>query len=371
MPFADELIGADTARTLHAVIRSVAPGADLAALARAPERLGPLPLRARADLLRDALLAGVPGDHAALARVIRAAAADEDFTGWLIWPVTTAVAARAVEDGSTAAFDDGMSLLAELTGRLTAEFALRTFLRRDPDRALAGALAWTGSDDPAVRRLASEGARPYLPWAVRVPAILGTPGVTLPILDRLYRDPSEDVRRSVANHLNDLSRDAPDLVVATARRWSAAPTADTGRVVRHALRTLLKRGDPGALELLGFGPVSLDVAGPTTDRASVATGGAIRFRARIRNIGDGPARLAIDYVVHHRKANGAVRGKTFKLTERALAPGEAVAIDREHSFRPIATRRYYPGGHRIELQINGKTYGSVDFDLTAEDLSRR
>ena len=361
MPFADELIGSDAARTLLRIIRSVAPRADLSELETAVDRLGPLALRARADLLRDALLTGLPGDYAQFSRVIRNAAEDPGFSGWLIWPATSAVASKAVDEKTSVAFDDGMSLLAELTGRLTSEFAIRTFLRADLDRALEAALDWTGSSDVNVRRLASEGTRAYLPWSVRVPGILARPGVTIPILDRLYRDESDYVRRSVANHLNDLSRDIPHIVVGAAARWLAAPDENTDQLVRHALRTVIKNGNADALALLGFAPADLEITGPTLDVSELQIGEGIEFAASIRNAGDEPARVAIDYIVHHTKANGGQTGKTFKLTTRTIAAGESIAVRRRHSFRELTTRRYYPGPHAIELQINGVASGRADF----------
>ncbi|WP_413105705.1 DNA alkylation repair protein [Streptomyces sp. Inha503] len=370
MPFADEVIGRHTVQSLTRAIQAAAPEADLAALRAAPRQIASLSLRERADLLRDALLTDLSGDYAALARTIRSARDDAPhFTGWLIWPVTSALATRAVQDGSTASFDDAMALLADLTGRLSSEFAIRTLLRHDLDRALSVISGWAGSADVDVRRLASEGTRPYLPWAVRVPDIMACPGVTVPILDALYRDESEYVRRSVANHLNDLSRDHPDVVIGTARRWLDDPDAATERLVRHGLRTLVKRGHPGALELLGFAPAILEVDGPHLELKTVPFGGSIRFAASIHNTGDAQARLTIDYIVHHRKANGTQTGKTFKLTTRTLAPGERIQVAREHSFRPITTRRYYPGLHAISLQINGVESARAYFELAAANTS--
>ncbi|OZD84659.1 DNA alkylation repair protein [Rhodococcus sp. 05-339-2] len=363
MPFADELIGPDAARTLLRTIRNAAQSADLSLLTGSVDQLGPLALRARADLLRDALLVGLPGDYAEFARTIRQAAEDPDFQGWSIWPVTSAMAMKAVDEQTSAAFDDGMSLLAELTGRLSSEFAIRTFLRADLDRALGTALEWTRSSDEHVRRLASEGTRPYLPWSVRVSEILARPGVTVPILDRLYRDDSDYVRRSVANHLNDFSRDVPDLVVRTAARWLDDPDAHTDRLVRHALRTVIKNGNADALALLGFAPADLEVTGPTLDVAELRIGESVRFDASIRNVGTEPAKVAIDYIVHHTKANGGVTGKTFKLTTKTIAPDESVDVARQHSFKTLTTRKYYPGPHSIELQINGVSYGLAEFVL--------
>ena len=363
MPFADQLINSSTALDLA---RAVAP--DGKALRAAADRLEGLALRERADLLRDALLADVPGGYPELARAVRTARdRSPGFGGWMIWPVTAALAAEAVRDD--AHVDDALAMMAELTGLLTAEFAIRTLLRHDLDRALAAMLTWTGSEDADVRRLASEGSRPYLPWSVRVPELLRRPDATVAILDALYRDPSEYVRRSVANHLNDLSRDHAALVVETAARWLAAPDENTARVVRHGLRTLVKRGDARALAVLGFtaDAGSLRIEDPTLDREAVTIGEAVEFRAAIHNTGDTPARLAIDYVVHHLKANGSRTAKTFKLTTATLAPGETLLVRRKHQFRVITTRRYYPGPHAIALQVNGITTNAVTVSLRSKD----
>lgn len=368
MPFADEMIGVPTAQALTRAIGAAVPDARLSRLLEAPENFDALALRERADLLRDALLADIPGDYANFVEVVRAAhEKSPSFGGWMIWPVTAAVAAKAVQDGSVSAFDDAMNLMAEFTGLLSSEFAIRTLLRHDLDRAFITIHGWTESDDAAVRRLATEGTRPYLPWSVRVPELLHRSGVTVPILDALYRDSEEYVRRSVANHLNDLSRDNADLVVETASRWLAAPDMNTGWVVGHGLRTLIKRGNPGALSLLGFSATgaSLEIDGPHLDRDTVAMGAAIEISAVIRNTGLEDARLAIDYIVHHQKANGKQTPKTFKLTTATLRPGQSIPLRRVHSFRPITTRRYYAGPHAITLQINGVATERAEFELTA------
>jgi 3-methyladenine DNA glycosylase AlkC len=364
VPFADELIGKQTAEALIEAIGAAVPGASLGALREAVGGLGGRSLRERSDLLRDALLADVPGDYWAFARAVRAARDGElPFTGWLIWPVTSAVAVKAIGDGGTGAFDDAMAMMAELTSRLTSELAIRALLDHDLDRALGVVQGWTGSSDEHVRRLASEGTRPFLPWARRVPGLLARPRATLPILDALYRDESEYVRRSVANHLNDLSREQPELVVETAGGWLAEPDGNTRRLVRHSLRTLIKRGDPGALALMGFAPAAVEVVGPVLSAAEVPFGGELAFTAVVVNVGTEPASLAIDYVVHHVKATGKQSGKTFKLTTATLAPGERLELSRRHSFREITTRRYYPGVHAVELQVNGVRYGRSDFEL--------
>lgn len=370
MPFADEMIDRRTALDLADALEAAAPATPPARLREAAESLSELSLRERVDALRAAMLKDLVGSYADLAAVVRRAIrASPTFRGWMIWPVSTAVAESAAADGSTAATADALDLLAELTGLLTSEFALRVLLRHDLEQTLAHALAWTDSEDEHVRRLASEGTRPYLPWAVRVPRLTAEPGRTIPILDRLHRDPSEYVRRSVANHLNDLSRDDPALVVATAARWlgsvDAATETTTQKLVRHALRTLLKRGDPSALALLGYPDPAgaLEVNGPHLDRDRLEVGESIELRASVRNTGEEPVRLMIDYIVHHSTAAGAQSTKTFTLTTASLDPGQELTVRKAHSFRPITTRRYYEGPHAISLQINGVASGRQDFHL--------
>lgn len=367
MPFADQLINESTARSLATALELALPQLELPALKAAATQMDMLSLRERADRLRDALLEDLPGNYAAFAQGIRLASQNDTFRGWLIWPVTSAIATKAVAQGSAEAFDDAMALLAELTGRLSAEFAIRTLLRHNLSRALQIIGGWTTSEDLDVRRLATEGTRPYLPWATRVPEITEQPGVTIAVLDALYRDPEEYVRRSVANHLNDLSRDEPGLVVDTARAWLSDPDENTPRLVRHALRTLVKKGNAQALELLGFGPVSVEVTGPVLGRASIGFGQTIGFSATLRNLADEPARVAIDYTVYHRKANGGQTGKTFKLATRTLESGESFKVQRDHSFRAITTRRYHPGTHAISVQVNGVESERAEFELLPEE----
>jgi 3-methyladenine DNA glycosylase AlkC len=365
VPTADELLNAAAVTTLANCL-SPAPKTRKAA-----SQLDGLGLRERSDLVRDALLNDLPKDYAAFEEAITTALADPRFTGWMIWPVTSATSARALEDGSGAAFDSALALLADLTPRLTAEFGIRPLLDADLARALPIVLTWTTHPDEHVRRLATEGTRPLLPWAKRVRAIIDDPSATVPILDALHRDPSEYVRRSVANHLNDISRRDPHLSAAVATSWLQADPG-TLPLVRHAMRTLIKQGHPEALALLGFGPADgLTVDGPELGGTTVAIGDNLRFAYTLENTGAEPARLAIDYVIHHRKANGTTTPKVFKLTTRTLSPGEQVTVARLHSFKVISTRVYYPGDHSIALQVNGKTYGPTPFTLLTERTSGR
>ncbi|MEU9736706.1 DNA alkylation repair protein [Streptomyces sp. NPDC048002] len=366
MPTADELISADEIHRLAGLLRRHAPGtSSWDAVAESATALGTLSVSERARAVGEALLSDCDRDHARLAQAVRAALTDPGLTGWMVWPLTEAVAVAATGDGGDEPFDDGLDLLARLTPRLTAEFALRTFLNADLDRTLAAAHRWTASPDPAVRRLASEGTRPRLPWARQVPSINRDPSVTVPLLDALHTDASDDVRRSVANHLNDISRlDAP-LATSAAARWLRGPDPTTPALVRHALRTLVKAGEPVALELVGFhgGRDDVKVVGPVLTQTRIPMGGTLSFSAHLTNVSAAPVSLAVDYVVHHMKANGRTAPKVFKLARRDLTPGESTEVTRTHSFRPLTTRVYHPGTHAVQLQVNGHRFDLVEFTL--------
>jgi len=333
------------------------------ALVAAADQLEPLPLRARADLLAEAMLSDLDSGYDRTAAVLRAALEDDAFAGWMIWPVGEAAVTLALQDGSMRVFDDALALLAELTPRLTSEFAIRRLLVHDLDRALAAIQDWTSHPDAHVRRLASEGTRPYLPWAIRVPGIVARPESTVPLLDALHRDGDEVVRRSVANHLNDIARHAPESVVETAHRWNAEPGDHTAWVVRHGLRTLVKKAHPGALALLGFTACGVSVSVPEPDRTTVTLPGELEFAVVVNNDSDEPARVAVDYLVHYVKANGALAPKVFKLAVAELAPGESRKLRKTHAFRQMTTRVHYPGRHLLQVQANGTLSEKAAFDV--------
>lgn len=301
-------------------------------------------------------------DYAGTAALMRAALQQADFAGRTMWPVGETVVTAALREGD-AEFDDAVILLGELTPRLSSEFSIRRLLVANPDRALELILPMTASDDEHVRRFASEGTRPFLPWAIRVPALVVRPHATVPILDALYRNESEYVRRSVANHLNDLSRQHPQLVVDIAAGWMSRADAHTPRLVKHALRTLVKKGFAPALELLGFTPAEVHVSVPVLDAATVTLPGSLGFRFDVVNVGSSTATLAVDFLVHYFKSNGTHAAKVFKLASATLEPGETVSFAKRHAFRQMTTRVHYPGPHMLEIQVNGERFGTVDFEV--------
>jgi 3-methyladenine DNA glycosylase AlkC len=259
-------------------------------------------------------------------------------------------------------WEASMAALEEFTQVMSAEYAIRPFIVRYPERTMAQMLAWAGHENAEVRRLATEGCRPRLPWGMALEALKADPSPILPILEALKRDESESVRRSVANNLNDISKDNPDAVLEVLRRWQAEGGEEIGWITRHALRTLLKAGRPEALELLGFSPEpAIAVRNLAVEPETVSMGGEVTFSFEIESLSDRPQALMIDYVVYSVKASGQRSLKVWKLSTRTLQPGQVLRITRRHSFAPVTTRTYYPGEHAVEPKINGKLFGRVVF----------
>ena len=296
--------------------------------------------------------------------------------------VTMSLCAFVAEYG-LAHRDLSLRALKEMTKRFSAEFAIRPFLDREPAAVVAVLADWALDPHPQVRRLVSEGTRPRLPWGMRLPKFVADPRPVLTLLELLKEDPELFVRRSVANNLNDIAKDNPDLVVATLRRWKSSRSPETKWLVKHALRTLIKQGHPDALGLLGYGHgAAVQVTGLTLSVGSVETGHAPSLRsaaprgsARVR-IGETLAfhfdvtstaakaqPLMIDYAVHYRKANGELKPKVFKLKSLTLGPRATVRVAKRQPFRPIGIRPFYPGEHAIEIQINGQSAARAVFTL--------
>jgi 3-methyladenine DNA glycosylase AlkC len=370
----DELINPDLVTELRGIFNASGPPSTRRppkwlALENSGATLQDRPLRARVDTVRDAIIEDIGQDFDLLTDVVNRSLQQDRFKGWMIWPVTEAVAQLAVDASAPEAdrqapraFEAGLELMRQLTSRLSAEFALRIFLNADAARTIDVATTWCSDPDEHVRRLASEGTRSYLPWAKQVTELHLRPTLTVPIIDALYRDDSAYVRRSVGNHVNDLSRRHPELVVEIGKRWLAAPDRNTQALVKRAFRTLIRVGDAGALAAMGFGG-DAEVTGPLLDRRSVRVGEDIEVRAILTNTGSAPTRLAVDYVVNYRKARGQAAPKVFKMATVNLNPGETTELTKRRSFALTNTRVLYPGAHSVELQVNGRRHGAAEFEL--------
>ena len=284
-----------------------------------------------------------------------------DFGNFRVWACHRFVSLAGLDHRDLA-----LDYFAKATRHFSAEFDIRPFIQRDQAHVLGVMRRWADEDDWRLRRLASEGARPRLPWGLRLQGLVADPKPLFPILEALRDDPIEAVRRSVANNLNDIAKDHPDLLVRYVKPWMKARAP----LVKHALRHLVKQGHEGALGLLGVDHgADLRVSSLKLDAKSIAIGGSIGITAQLTNAGPKPAYAIVDYAVHHLGARGEARPKVFKWTTLTLAPGEAVTLEKRHSLKPVTTRRYYPGGHFIALLVNGRELAKQGFDLVNDPKS--
>jgi 3-methyladenine DNA glycosylase AlkC len=249
-------------------------------------------------------------------------------------------------------FERSVSAFETITKFITCEFAVRPFLKKYEGRMLRQMLIWSKSKDASVRRLASEGTRPRLPWAMAVPALKKDPSSILPILENLKNDPSESVRRSVANNLNDIGRDHPEIVSRIAGEWKGV-SKETDRLVRHACRGLLKQGHSATLELYGLSSGKLEVSKARISTPVVNWGEEVRFDFVVKNVDEKDQTMRLEYALYLLRGRGKYSKKVFRISERKLPQQEQVKVTAKQSFRPITTRRYYPGWQELAIVVNG------------------
>jgi 3-methyladenine DNA glycosylase AlkC len=359
------LLNAGLVREAGAALARSWPAFDRAAFERRAVRgLDALEMKARAMQIADALEATLPGDFDAACTAVEACLAtpsDPDapsdeaidngtgLRGWIVWPLGEFVARRGLDEPERA-----LRALHALTQRLTAEFAIRPLIVRHPELTLATMQAWTRDPSAHVRRLASEGSRPRLPWGLRLQALVADPTPTLPILEALQDDPSAYVRRSVANHLNDIAKDHPERVVDWVRHHLPTASAERRQLLAHASRGLVKQGHAGILALWGTGRAFVGECSLKVSPRRVAVGERVQLTLVLRSTSRKPQALLIDYAVHHVKADGRTSPKVFKGWKLELAPGETRTLTKRHSFAPVTTRRYHAGEHPIEVSVNGR-----------------
>jgi 3-methyladenine DNA glycosylase AlkC len=258
--------------------------------------------------------------------------------------------------------DFSLEALRRFTVFGSAEFAIRPFLVADQSRTLAVMLRWTDDPDEKVRRLASEGSRPRLPWGLRLAGLVRNPEPTGPILEALKLDPSLTVRRSVANHLNDITKDHPGHVLDRLARWDLSHD-HLQWIARHACRTLVKRGHPDALKLFGFGRRPDLAATLQAAPSRLRLGDRLTLTATLKSSASRSQKLAVDYVVHYVKAGRSTSEKVFKWAVLDLPARHSIILTKSQVIRDFTTRRHYPGRHRVELQINGTRVANTFFDL--------
>lgn len=368
----DHLFNRESVSYLAGLFASADSDFDSARFERAVISAMPdLELKQRVSMIAEVLADHLSDDFEEAADQIKAALPppldptlnDDDFGDFIIAPLGEFVAKNGL---SASDFETSMSLLKELTMRFSMEGPIRPFLVEFPQKTLERLGEWALDSNYHVRRLVSEGTRPTLPWAPRIGLDIERP---LPFLDVLHADPTRFVTRSVANHLNDISKMNPELVYMTLMRWR-----DEGRqrsdelqwMTRHSLRTLAKKGDPGAMELLGFSPAPLiEVGSIKLD----APGGEVRMGEDLHFHFELTARqterLLIDYEIDFVKKNGTTKPRVFKLRQIQMTEGDTTTLEKTHRLKKNAsTFTLYPGTHKVSLKVNGRLFPGTNFMLT-------
>ena len=330
-----------------------------------------LELKERSNQITVAMKEHLPSDFAHAANILLASLGepinddkivrDSDksgLVGWAIMPMAEYVGLHGWSH-----YSKSMDLFKEMTQRFTCEFGIRHFILKDPKKTIKTINKWTKNKDRHVRRLASEGIRPRLPWAMQLETFIKNPEPIIEILEQLKDDPEEYVRRSVANNLNDISKDHSQIISELSEKWIKGATQNRHRLLKHACRTLIKNGDKKILSIFGYTKPKLKKIKLTLLSKKIKLGEALNFKLSLGSLGSENQPLLIDYVIHHVKKNGSNTPKVFKWTIKSLPSNSEIEINKKHSFKTISTRIYYGGVHKVDIMINGSLVASSSFTL--------
>ena len=327
-----------------------------------------LELLERVYWIRDCLREFLPEDYAAAVKILLDSLpppcdptlSDDDFGDFIYSPYGYFVAEYGCEKKYLSI---SFRALRNMTTRFSVEAPIRFFINEFPRETMTEMVKWSHDSHYHVRRLASEGTRPSLPWAKKINI---SHEESVDILNSLYADKTRFVTRSVANHLNDISKIDPNLVIKMLRVWrkiGGQTNKELDFMTRHALRTLVKDGNPNALKLLGYSEISIKISNFKIAKTKVKVGETVEFSFDIKSVGKNKQNLMIDYVLYFQKANGKLSPKAHKISKKIIKPGEILKINKKHPLRVMTTKKLYPGKHSIELQINGEKFGKKDFEL--------
>lgn len=329
-----------------------------------------LELKARIRAISTALGNCLPQDYGQALDVLYKLRPECTGFPYLFFPDFVEVFGQAEAD-----WERSMQALETFTSGSSSEFAVRPFLLKSPERMMRQMEQWALSPDEHVRRLASEGCRPRLPWGQSLPEFKRNPAPVLRVLELLKADPSPYVRKSVANNLNDIAKDHPGLVAEIAARWIGLDPG-TDWIVRHGCRTLIRKADPAILSLFGYadladGENAVRGAWLQAEPQAVPIGGSCELRYRIRLGGKERMHLRIEYAIDFVKSGGKTSRKLFLLSDRYFQPDSEISGTRMHRWADLTTRRHYPGLHRIVLLINGREAAETAFTLVPQGEGER
>jgi 3-methyladenine DNA glycosylase AlkC len=259
-------------------------------------------------------------------------------------------------------FKTSAKAFVSITQFISCEFAVRPFILKYKDKMIEEMTKWSLHENHHVRRLASEGSRPRLPWAMAIPYLKKDPASILPILENLKNDPSEYVRRSVANNLNDIVKNNPQIVLEIAQKWRGI-SKETDAIIKHGCRTLLKQGHPEILSHYGLESINIELSDFEIKTPIVKIGDYLQFQFHLNNKNDDAKTVRLEYAVHYKKSKGHLAKKVFKISEKIYQPNRLTKVERNQSFKVITTRVFHTGIHQLSIIINGTESETLNFDL--------
>lgn len=285
---------------------------------------------------------------------------NDSYSSFAAWPIIDYVSTYGLEHKETS-----LNLLKHLSCLFSSEFAIRPFIVKYPDYCMAQFKVWINDTDEHVRRLVSEGTRPRLPWGLQLKAFIADPSVNLNLLTQLKSDPSLYVRRSVANHLNDIAKDNPNVVIEICKLWQKKELNKHELwVIQHATRSLVKMGNNDVFPLLGYtDKPKVQINELEFNSNKINRGEDLHFNFNLASTSEKNQKIVVDYAIHFVKKNGKTNAKVFKLKSFTIDSNSDVALSKKHSFKEITTRKYYIGKHKIEILVNGQTKATKLFDL--------
>ncbi|HMQ10453.1 MAG TPA: DNA alkylation repair protein [Oligoflexia bacterium] len=324
--------------------------------------LDQLEMKQRVVQIADALQDNLPGTYKQkLNSLLKSVKSDKNTSGihgFLLWPYTYFIEVYGIDDPI-----NSMKALYLITQQFTSEFGVRPFLERYPDTVYGLFENWVKDPNEHVRRWVSEGLRPNLPWGMKISHINKNLKKNIKLLWQLKNDTSPYVRKSVANHLNDIAALDSQLLLDTVEKWQSNKT-NMQALIKSALRNLVKQGHPQALKILGFNPkADIALKKLSISKKKIHEGDSLTISFELINQSKTDQPIMVDYILHYMKKNGQGSPKVFKLKQTQLAKGECMVLSKKHAFKPVTTRKHYAGQHKIEIQVNGQVKSSVDFVL--------
>jgi 3-methyladenine DNA glycosylase AlkC len=355
-------INPEVVKKIGTLFHSVYPKFNEERFFKKAQQLKDLELKARVLLLTEGLANELTGNFKIDKKILKDVLVQKKLKSFELWPISEYISQFGLDH-----FDESFDLMYHLTQEFTSEFAIRPFLKANPDLVLKKLSNWINDKNVHVRRWISEGTRPILPWGGKIPSFIQNPA-TIKLLDALKYDEEMYVRKSVANHLNDISKDHPSLVIKTLKNWLKNAPEDQKEKInwikKHALRTLIKKGNISALELMGvLSEVNVKIIKFKLNKKSFKIGDPLQFEFGLELFEKKAHKLIIDYGIGFRKSNGSISTKVFKLKTISVPANGKIFLKKAHSLKKVTNLTFYPGIHELMVQVNGKILKKTIWEL--------